>query len=192
MQPGSPMAIPDNDQANDDIMPEHLPVQMALAPEQRPYDHTHTIPREDLMTQEEKDRRKLASHSLSPEQLGVVGYVKDVAGFVKDAVKEARDKRAVQQRRRSSEPAAAVAPASPSQRSSTEAPPSPAATPSQQQQQQQQSPSALAEAVTGLFPGLDPHAHGCSHADELRHELMQSNSRESSHDPSNRFMLGDQ
>ncbi|CDS08899.1 hypothetical protein LRAMOSA10260 [Lichtheimia ramosa] len=189
MQPGSPMAIPDNDQANDDIMPEHLPVQMALAPEQRPYDHTHTISREDLMTQEEKDRRKLASHSLSPEQLGVVGYVKDVAGFVKDAVKEARDKRAVQ-RRRSSEPAATAA--SPSQRSSTEVPPP--ASPSQQQQQHRtSSPSALAEAVTGLFPGLDPHAAGCSHADELRHELMQSNSRESSHDTTaNRFMLGDQ
>ncbi|KAI7878494.1 hypothetical protein K492DRAFT_170762, partial [Lichtheimia hyalospora FSU 10163] len=136
------MAIPDNDQSNDDIMPEHLPVEMALAPEQKPYDHTHTIPREDLMTQEEKDRRKLASHSLSPEQLGVVGYVKDVAGFVKDAVKEARDKRAVQ-RRRSSEPSAAVAatPASPSQRSSTEVPPP--ASPSQQQQRTS-SPSALA------------------------------------------------
>lgn len=170
MQPAEPMGSPPSTQ---DI-PDHIPVDAALAPEQRPFEHTRKLRREDLAKEETGSR--LAKHSLSPEQLGVVGYVKDVAGFVKDAVHEARERKnhqrqlsdeEAEQQRQKHHPAGAT--------------PIPRATQNQaDDRMSSQSPSSaskspLAEAVTGLFPGLDPHGSpSCTHADELRSELRHS------------------
>ncbi|KAI9319031.1 hypothetical protein BX666DRAFT_1922424 [Dichotomocladium elegans] len=179
MQPADPMGIPGG-HLEESQLPEHLPPQMALAPEQRPYDHPHVIrPEEeddDGDNEEKRHRRNMASHSLSPEHLGVAGYIKDVAGFVKDAYQTARDRTAAKQRaRRASQDASqerqhlsqssdvSSRPVAPPSSSSSSSPP--------------RSSSPLAEAVTGLFPGLDPHAQACSHADELRHDLMRPHGR---------------
>lgn len=169
MQPAEPMARSPNDNSQDNI-PEHLPVPMALAPEQKPYSHTHVIRRKDVAAnvEDKQHAHNLSKHSLSPEHLGVVGYVKDVAGFVKDAVQEAKDKR-----RRSSQSSEQQA------ETNSHAPQTqPAAIQSIQQANEilgtspsDRSRSPLAEAVTGLFPGLDPNAHSCTHADEIRHQL---------------------
>ncbi|KAI9492646.1 hypothetical protein BDB00DRAFT_827514 [Zychaea mexicana] len=181
MQPAEPMGVPLNkNQNNNQEIPEHIPAQMALAPEQRPYEQTHTIRRQDF-EDDGTHRNSLAKHSLSPEQLGVVGYVKDVAGFVKDAVQERRvNKKA----NKASASLSSSPPPSEERRgrvngsrsnSSNQAPASPAISSSPEGRES----TPLAEAVTSLFPGLDPSAAGCSHADELRHDLMRTHSRDS-------------
>lgn len=187
MQPAEPMGRSPDDDIQDTTIPEHLPVQMALAPEQKPYSHTHVIRRQDMQSEQDRHAHNLSKHSLSPEQLGVVGYVKDVAGFVKDAVQEAKDKRCRSIAQTSEQHEADI---------------------TTQQQQQQQQPAAihsiqqanetlgtsppsdrsrspLAEVVTGLFPGLDPNAHGCTHADEIRHQLPHPGSSSSPPDNPN-------
>lgn len=173
-------------------LPKHMSVDMAIAPDQKPYEHTHVI-----HTQRgEEQQNKLAQHSLSPEKLGVVGYVKDVAGFVKDVVEDRRQKRATARRRRS------VGSITDSSRESEEEQTTERRRSSaehhqtiqqlqqqhQQQQQQQQeapsSPTRLADAVTGLFPGVGNSNHdapaGCTHADELRNQMMHINEQNDS------------
>lgn len=145
-------------------LPKHMPIDMAYAPEQNPYErkrviHTH---------QNEDEEHKLAQHSLSPEKLGLVGYVKDVAGFVKDAVQE----------RRRSNSVSSIEDKQESPKASEEKPRRRSLQPSPSQQSQQQH-SAFSDAVTGLFPGVntigDVNASGCTHADELRNQMMHIN-----------------
>ena len=172
MQPAEPMGVPNKNLNNNQEIPEHIPPQMALAPEQRPYEQPHTIRREDFEEESDVNRANLAKHSLSPEQLGVVGYVKDVAGFVKDAVKEGRA------HRKASKGSSTMSSSPPDEHprgkriedsGTLSASPPP----------ERRSPTPLAEAVTSLFPGIDPAGSGCTHADELRHNLMRTSSRES-------------
>ncbi|KAG1442575.1 hypothetical protein G6F56_011006 [Rhizopus delemar] len=67
---------------NHNDIPQHIPVQTAMAPDNKPYQQSHLI-----LTPPQQHHR-VSQHSLSPEKLGLVGYVKDVAGFVKDVVYE--------------------------------------------------------------------------------------------------------
>ncbi|KAG2208107.1 hypothetical protein INT47_010469 [Mucor saturninus] len=141
-------------------LPKHMPIDMAYAPEQNPYGRTrviHTPPNGD------EEQHKLAQHSLSPEKLGLVGYVKDVAGFVKDAVQE----------RRRSNSVSSIEDKQESPKSTEEKPRRRSLQPPQPPQQQH---SAFSDAVTGLFPGVhtigDVNASGCTHADELRNQMM--------------------
>ncbi|KAK4515551.1 ER-derived vesicles protein erv29 [Mucor velutinosus] len=167
-------------------LPKHMPVDMALAPDQKPYEHTHVIHTSKPTSEE----NRLAQHSLSPEKLGVVGYVKDVAGFVKDVVHERRsarrssassvtsasDKPLIEQ-----ETAAGTGEEKQRRRSSAEHVLQQQQKEQQQQKQQQQHPSGLAGAVTGLFPGVgnsNENAAGCTHADDLRNQMMHINSEE--------------
>ncbi|KAF7725101.1 hypothetical protein EC973_000427 [Apophysomyces ossiformis] len=161
MQPAEPMAKIDHEESDDDPMfPEHIPVDMALAPQQHPFGQTHKIRPQHI----EEDQRHVSRHSLSPEKLGVVGYVKDVAGFVKDAVYEARDrtstKRRSSQEEKERQERASSAPL-PEQQSKPAEP--------------ERARSPLVEAVTGLFPGIgDPHAAvKCTHTEELRNDMVQ-------------------
>ncbi|KAF1798575.1 hypothetical protein V8B55DRAFT_1524444 [Mucor lusitanicus] len=164
-------------------LPKHMPVDMALAPDQKPYEHTHVIHTSKPASEE----NRLAQHSLSPEKLGVVGYVKDVAGFVKDVVHERRsarrssassvtsasDKPLIEQ-----ETAAGTGEEKQRRRSSAE---HVLQQQQKEQQQQQQHPTGLAGAVTGLFPGVgnsNENAAGCTHADDLRNQMMHINSEE--------------
>ncbi|KAI8144124.1 hypothetical protein BJV82DRAFT_608380 [Fennellomyces sp. T-0311] len=173
MQPAEPMAMPDNNNNNQEI-PVHIPPQMVLAPEQRPYEQTHIIRREDF-EDDEVNRSNLSRHSLSPEQLGVVGYVKDVAGFVKDAVQTSRANK-----KASKESSTMSSSPPPERRSRTiESSSSSSSTLSASPPPERRTPTPLAEAVTNLFPQVDPTGSGCTHADELRHDLMRTSSRES-------------
>lgn len=168
-----------------DQLPKHLPVDMAIAPDQKPYQHTHVI--HTSGTSPQSNENKLAQHSLSPEKLGVVGYVKDVAGFVKDAVQERRDKKALARRSSASsassiekqqqqDAAAAVVDEKERRKSSAEHHLPATKAPS----------SPFAEAITGLFPGVssigDVNAAGCTHADELRNQMMQVNEQQQQHE----------
>ncbi|CAO3632365.1 unnamed protein product [Mucor hiemalis] len=165
-----------------DQLPKHLPVDMAIAPDQKPYQHTHVI--HTSGTSPQSDKNKLAQHSLSPEKLGLVGYVKDVAGFVKDAVHERREKNAIARRSSASSVTSVekqdipVVEEKERRRSSAEHHPKPPSSP-------------FAEAITGLFPGVssigDANAAGCTHADDLRNQMMQVN--EHQHDNSGRKLL---
>ncbi|CEP19316.1 hypothetical protein [Parasitella parasitica] len=164
-------------------LPKHMPIDMALAPDQTPYEHTHVI---HTTKASQNENNRLAQHSLSPEKLGLVGYVKDVAGFVKDVVHERREQRA----RRSStssitstsdkplieQEAATTGEEKQRRRSSAEH-----VIQQHQHQQEQQQPTRLAGAVTGLFPGVgnsNENAAGCTHADDLRDQMRQINSED--------------
>lgn len=152
-------------------LPKHMPVDMAIAPDQKPYNHTYII----HTPKDEQQQNKLAQHSLSPEKLGVVGYVKDVAGFVKDVVNDRREKRQHKQQeqqqieRRNSDSsvhsANAIEDNNAPRRNSTNS--NPHNTP-------------FIDAVTGLFPGVNTAATagGCTHADELRNQMMQVNEQQ--------------
>ncbi len=157
-------------------LPKHLPVDMAIAPDRKPYEHTHVIHTKST----QNNSNKLAQHSLSPEKLGVVGYVKDVAGFVKDVVHDRQEKRAIARRSSASSiennnsksdlvvPIAEVADDRERRRSSAE------------HHLKQSTP--FADAVTGLFPGVntigDVNAAGCTHADDLRNQMMHVNEQQ--------------
>lgn len=143
---------------NKDI-PQHIPVQTAIAPEKKPYQQTHVI--HTPHPQEEQENRT-GQHSLSPEKLGVVGYVKDVAGFVKDVVHERQEKKNKEKRRSSLAHEEQEQQHEHEQQHEQEQ-----YKEIKQRQERQQSP--LAEVVTGLFP-ID---HGCIHADELRQQMMK-------------------
>ncbi|KAI8087692.1 uncharacterized protein B0P05DRAFT_594936 [Gilbertella persicaria] len=138
-------------------LPNHMPVDMALAPNQKPYEHTHVI-----HTPPVEHDHKLSQHSLSPEKLGLVGYVKDVAGFVKDAVHERREKR-ITRRNSATEEERPKQEEKQRRRSSAEVP------------QEQVSVPPLAGVVKGLFPGVETNAVGCTHADDLRTQMMHVN-----------------
>ncbi|SAL95750.1 hypothetical protein [Absidia glauca] len=162
-------------------LPEHIPVDMAAVPNAHPYKPTNKhIPQR----QPSPTHHQHGQHSLSPEQLGVVGYVRDVAGFVKDTVNDIREDR---QRRRSSDAAAAAAQIedeagnkTPKQEDVVTTSPPPSA-------HQQLASSPLANVVTGLFPGISGsgqqqqqqslHTTGspppCTHADALRQDLRE-------------------
>ncbi|KAG2229675.1 hypothetical protein INT48_007774 [Thamnidium elegans] len=148
---------------------------MAVAPENKPYERKHVI----RTSSPQHHENKLAQHSLSPEKLGVVGYVKDVAGFVKDVVEERRHRRSsassIENNKEEEEEEEKIRQEKPRRRSSAE----------------QHHPTAFSDAVTGLFPGVstigDVNASGCTHADELRSQMMHINN-DQQHD-SNRNLL---
>lgn len=163
---------------------QHIPSHMAMVPEQRPLERTRVIRPQDIGDDAPRESH-LTQHSLSPEHLGVAGYVKDVAGFIKDAVQEVRDsgrRKRQERRRRASESVSPPPRPAVEQRSSSS--PSPQEEQHEAEVQQprrtQRASSPLAEAVINLFPGLDPNAQtSCPHADELRNELMRTHSRDS-------------
>ena len=188
MQPAEPMAVPrkQRNTNNNQEIPEHLPAQMALAPEQRPYEDSLSVDQKDF--EQSSHHISNHNHSLSPEQLGIVGYVKDVACFVKDTVQERRmNKKTTDNKSPSS-----TLPTSPSteqhyhrNRGSVEGSSganndarSLSSSPGERRE-----PTPLAEAVTNLFPAIDPNRASCTHGDELRHDLMQTHSRESTDSP---------
>ncbi|KAI8096182.1 uncharacterized protein BX664DRAFT_54099 [Halteromyces radiatus] len=151
---------------NGDDMPKHIPVDMGMAPRAHPYEQHHIHTRQD--------RPSHRQHSLSPEQLGVVGYVRDVAGFVKDTMHDIRE---THQRRRSEDEEEhkrlIEQQQQPQQQSQRESPPPPA--------QQQLTSTPLANVVTGLFPGIaqspplqaSSPPPACTHADALRQDLRE-------------------
>ncbi|KAI8374589.1 uncharacterized protein BYT42DRAFT_576883 [Radiomyces spectabilis] len=155
----------------DDILPAHIPVDMAIAPDQQPY-HTHVIHSPTCEPPEEDSSPRLAQHTLSPEKLGVTGYVKDVVGFVKDAVYDARDqkhRKSGQQGQASEQPhfipAGAAEPA--------------VLAPAQAPRES----SPLVDTVIGLFPHLgDDKAAACTHAEQLRNDMMQTHAVQNPND----------
>jgi hypothetical protein len=162
-------------------LPKHMPVDMAFAPDQKPYEHAYVI----HTSKATSDENRLAQHSLSPEKLGVVGYVKDVAGFVKDVVHERRETRA----RRSS--ASSITSASDKHLTEQETATTGKEDGKQrrrssaelvlQQQKEEKHPTRLADALTGLFPGVgnsNENAAGCTHADDLRNQMMHINNED--------------
>nr|XP_051381804.1 uncharacterized protein BX663DRAFT_512519 [Cokeromyces recurvatus]KAI7901819.1 hypothetical protein BX663DRAFT_512519 [Cokeromyces recurvatus] len=165
----------------DELLPNHMPVDMAFVPDLKPYEHTHVI---HTNHEQSVDENKLAKHSLSPEKLGVVGYIKDVAGFVKDVVHERRERKTTIARRNSTSSISSTT----ERRSS-----SPFNEEDKERVQrrrsssvEQQTPSSpLADAVTSLFPGVvqtnttTTHTTGCTHAEELRNQMMQMNEQHS-------------
>lgn len=170
-----------------------MPVEMAIAPDQKPYEHTHII----HTSSKRQDHNKLSQHSLSPEKLGVVGYVKDVAGFVKDVVDDRREKKALAaassskgattqqggRRRNSIDAPPATTVTDKNQKSTIDVPVADVVDEKQRRRSSaEQQSTAFADVVTGLFPGVssigDVNAHGCTHADELRSEMMHVNERE--------------
>ncbi|KAG2225451.1 hypothetical protein INT45_010087 [Circinella minor] len=186
MQPAEPMAVPrkQRNSNNNQEIPEHLPAQMALAPEQRPYENSPSVNQKDF----EQTSHNIANHSLSPGELGIVGYVKDVACFVKDAVQERRMNKKTTNNK---SPSSSLSTSPPTEdhhhrkRGSIEGS---SATNNDTRRLssspgEHREPTPLAEAITNLFPGIDPNRAGCTHADELRHDLMRTHSRESTDSP---------
>jgi hypothetical protein len=157
-------------------LPKHMSVDMALAPDQKPYEHTHVIHTQ----RSEEHQNKLAQHSLSPEKLGVVGYVKDVAGFIKDAVEDRHRKKTT---RRSSAGSVTDTPRQSEEESRERRRSSAEHLPVTQQPAEAPSPTRLADAITGLFPGVvnnnSDATVGCTHADELRNQMMHVNEQTS-------------
>ncbi|KAI8986514.1 hypothetical protein BDB01DRAFT_612315 [Pilobolus umbonatus] len=149
-----------------DELPQHIPIDMAVAPDKKPYSHTHVI-----HTNTEK-KSKLAQHSLSPEKLGVVGYVKDVAGFIKDAIEERQEKRKSVGRRNSLSSIQVSEDTRPEERE-------------RRRSSSEVQDRTLSDAVTGLFPGVagmhDSTHVGCTHADDLRDQMMRMNEQENEH-----------
>ncbi|OBZ87937.1 hypothetical protein A0J61_04018 [Choanephora cucurbitarum] len=158
----------------DSELPGHVPVDMALAPDRKPYNHTHVI-----HTPHVQSDHKVAQHSLSPEKLGLVGYVKDVAGFVKDVMHEQREKKQLarrssttsieeqqqQERRRSSDVSTSMS--------------MDAVQPTAIASSAPTSPTPLAGAVSALFPGVsETNVVNCTHADDLRNQMMHANDHE--------------
>ncbi|CAO3598260.1 unnamed protein product [Absidia cylindrospora] len=161
-----------------------------------PYEHHSVYPPKQPQQPQQQQHHQ---HILSPEQLGVVGYVKDVAGFVKDTVQDIRENR---QRRRSSSEEANRQRQVENSTEQTEAtstttpqsvsPPPPA--------QQQLASSSLATIATGMFPGISGSGQQqqqqqqqqlplgtsppCTHAEALRQDLreqLQHSSSEKEH-----------
>ncbi|KAI8339581.1 hypothetical protein BC941DRAFT_420890 [Chlamydoabsidia padenii] len=156
---------------NNNDLPQHIPVDMGLAPNAQPYKpHSPSI---QTQQQQQPSHHQHGQHSLSPEQLGVVGYVRDVAGFVKDTVNDIREDR---QRRRSVDAARQDGTSLIQQEQEEKATSSPPLA------QQQLASSPLANVVTGIFPGISgqpqtaQHSTSpppCTHADALRHDLRE-------------------
>ncbi|KAI8358560.1 hypothetical protein BD560DRAFT_335081 [Blakeslea trispora] len=158
----------------DSELPGHMPVDMALAPNQKPYNHTHVVHTPHV----QKDH-KASQHSLSPEKLGLVGYVKDVAGFVKDVVYEQREKK--QLARRSSSTSIEEQQQQERRRSSAVSTnmPMDAVQPTAMASSAPASPTPLAGAVSALFPGVsEANTVSCTHADDLRNQMMHANDHE--------------
>ncbi|OZJ06271.1 hypothetical protein BZG36_00770 [Bifiguratus adelaidae] len=80
-------------QVTDSIQGSCLSAVDAIAPVHDPLSHPHKV---SLATSNEDEPRSHL-HSLSPEKLGVVGYIKDVGGFVKDLV---HDRKVARQQKR--------------------------------------------------------------------------------------------
>ncbi|KAG2178646.1 hypothetical protein INT44_001799 [Umbelopsis vinacea] len=170
---GQPADSMVDDELIHDMIPPHIPVEMAVAPEHNPLSRHHIVKAPPTSTQGKRHQ-----HTLSPEKLGVVGYVKDVAGFVTDYVQDSRERRRKSKDASSSEQRSGITePLSPSQesnkqferRSSTQET-------AEDEAAARQPKSPLAHAVGQLFPGI--HAsdqdHACVHADEIRSEMMRS------------------
>jgi hypothetical protein len=175
----------DNHEARNEL-PKHMPVEMAVAPDRKPYEHTHII---HTSSSGQNDHNKLAQHSLSPEKLGVVGYVKDVAGFVKDVVDDRREKKALVASRRRNSSSASSSESNARTTSSNQTIDVPVADIPDEKQRRRSSAehhhhnTAFADAVTSLFPGVssigDVNEHGgCTHADELRSQMMHVNDQQ--------------
>ncbi|ORX60716.1 hypothetical protein DM01DRAFT_1332838 [Hesseltinella vesiculosa] len=138
---------------------------MGLAPDPDPYI------RQQKALKSGQERTHMADHSLSPEKLGVVGYVKDVAGFVRDTIHDIRDQRqqkhqdkAIQDRRTSvdNEKSTSPPPQDITHAQGKDIPAKVSKTAS----------TPLADMVTGMFPGISQSSPpGCTHADALRHDL---------------------
>lgn len=73
------------------ILSVHIPHNNSLAPIRKPalQNHTVALPHPDPLS---KEPHHAYNHTLSPEKLGLVGYVKDVGGFVRDLAHDLRDK----------------------------------------------------------------------------------------------------
>ncbi|KAI8069673.1 hypothetical protein BC940DRAFT_297256 [Gongronella butleri] len=174
---------------NDDI-PKHIPVDAGLAPDQDPY-----RPRKQHADDRPSERTHMSDHSLSPEKLGVAGYVRDVAGFVRDAVHDIHDQRQQKKHDKSvthgdqdqlsddRSPRNNDATVATGSTSSTAEPiPTAGATvqahanaTTDTADKNATSPhgSPLADVVTSMFPGISPsNTPGCTHADALRHDMM--------------------
>ncbi|KAG0169953.1 hypothetical protein DFQ28_007092 [Apophysomyces sp. BC1034] len=160
MQPAEPMAKIDQEGDDSPAFPDRITMDMALAPQQHPFGQTHKIRPHNI----EEDQHHVSQHSLSPEKLGVVGYVRDVAGFVKDVVHEARDRKSKIRRSSQDEEETPV-------RAASAPPPEQTSKPIETERAR----SPLVEAVTSLFPGVgDPNAAvKCTHTEELRNDMMQ-------------------
>ncbi|KAL0078170.1 hypothetical protein J3Q64DRAFT_1757219 [Phycomyces blakesleeanus] len=183
MQLGEPMASPR--QSNTDDLPDHIPIDAAMVPQTDPYKQSHRIKSPTAAAVLEQNAHSsshdLSQHSLSPEKLGVTGYVRDVAGFVKDAAYQVIDH---VEHSKKTPIHGSEKPLSPSTGAiehdnnySSQNIPIPDSHKKDHQHTTSLSPlhtqprSPLADAVTGLFPGIDEHGHGCQHADTLRREM---------------------
>ncbi|RUS17093.1 hypothetical protein BC937DRAFT_90435 [Endogone sp. FLAS-F59071] len=73
------------------LLSVHIPHNNSLAPVGKPALQTHTVtlPHPNPVSEEP---HRAHNHTLSPEKLGLAGYVKDVGGFVKDLAHDLRDK----------------------------------------------------------------------------------------------------
>ncbi|KAH8548068.1 hypothetical protein BGW37DRAFT_431486 [Umbelopsis sp. PMI_123] len=155
-----------------DMIPSHIPVDMAVAPEHDTLSRHHIVRAPPTSTQGKRHQ-----HTLSPEKLGVVGYVKDVAGFVTDYVHDTRERRRKSKDTASPEQHPAVTePRSPTQESDKQIGRRSSTQETSEDEAVQQPKSPLAHAVGQLFPGI--HAsdqdHSCVHADEIRSEMMRT------------------
>jgi len=156
-----------------DMVPSHIPIDMAIAPEHDTLSRHHIVKAPPTSTQNKRHQ-----HTLSPEKLGVVGYVKDVAGFVSDYMQDSRERRrqskdasAAEQQQRSITDSTSPSPESDKnveRRSSTQE--------TSEEEVVQKPKSPLAHAVGQLFPGLHPSEqdHPCVHVDEIRSEMMRT------------------
>ncbi|KAI7866751.1 hypothetical protein BDF14DRAFT_1809530 [Spinellus fusiger] len=147
--------------------PSHLPVEMALAPQDNPYrQKISTRNPGSVKEASQKNPHGLAQHTLSPEKLGVTGYVKDVAGFVKDVIYQVWDKPEKNEDQEDQHTNKLL--------ECTSDVLSPQEIPISNSPTHPKSP--LVETVISLFPGVgSPHIPGCDHADMLRNDLRTHN-----------------
>lgn len=168
---GQPADSMVDDKTINDMIPSHIPVDMAVAPEHDTLSRHHVVKAPSTSTPNKR------YHTLSPEKLGVVGYVKDVAGFVTDYVQDTRERRRHSRDSASPERQRTVAEPtfSPSEndtvrerRSSTQE--------VAEEEAARKPRSPLAHVVGQLFPGIHPaeQEHPCIHADEIRSEMMRT------------------
>ncbi|RUP49270.1 hypothetical protein BC936DRAFT_142906 [Jimgerdemannia flammicorona] len=80
-------SVSDNHTEATDILSTHVPANDVFVPTKKPSSRRHTI---NLPPTSETYH--LHEHSLSPEKLGIVGYVKDVGNFIKDVAHDLTDK----------------------------------------------------------------------------------------------------
>jgi hypothetical protein len=170
-QPADSMV--DEEMVND-MIPPHIPVDMAVAPEHNALSQHHIVKAPPTSAQGRRHQ-----HTLSPEKLGVVGYVKDVAGFVSDYVQDSRERRRQSKDASASEQQRSITePTSPSQETdkSLERRLSNQEGLEEEAEVAQKPRSPLAHAIGQLFPGLHPSEqdHPCVHADEIRSEIMRT------------------